>query len=167
MPLFTPWAQSTELAAAKKIVDDTAQRITTVKSDIARMKQKLSTFKKETLARLVKETGAKLAVAEKLNKEMASKQPEVAYMRKVEAEAKTLLKDLEKMHAARLAAIKQESDEETSAANAFRANGDGQGGGSQGISARLCEQYEALLKALETELATATKEKTPSANRKV
>lgn len=44
MPLFTPWDSSPELTAAKKMVNDTAGRIATVRGDIARMKPKLSTY---------------------------------------------------------------------------------------------------------------------------
>jgi len=165
MSLFTPWAESPEFVAAKKIVNDHAKRIATVKADIARMKPKISTYKKETLEKLVKENQAKLAVVLKLNQEI--KEPENVYMLKVRTKAKKLLTELKKSYDQRVKEIELEEKNETNAAFQFKANGGGKGGGSGGITALLCDQYEAMQKMLKAELAIATNEKSPSADRKV
>lgn len=168
MPLFTPWQNSPEYGEAKKVVADAAGRIKTVKADIARIVPKLNTYKKATLEKLMKEAEASYAAAVAKNQQYSgNKQPEVKYMDAIEAQANRMKGDLKRDYEARISQINAEEKACSQAANTFRANGDGAGGGSQGIYARLCEQYDALRKAYKKELAAAAAEKEANPNRKV
>lgn len=169
MPLFTPWESSPELTAAKKMVNDTAGRIATVRSDIARIKPKLSTYKKETLEKLVRENNAKLAAAYAANMVLVdySKQPESVYLGKLETALKKLIKKTEDSIKARIAEIKKEAAAQEKAALAFMHDGGGKGGGSRAITVRLYDEYKHLAAALEKELGVASKEKPPNAARTV
>ena len=169
MPFFVPWDSSPELTAAKKMVNDTAGRIATVRGDIARIKPKLSTYKKETLEKLVRETNAKLAAAYAANMVLVdySKQPESVYLGKLETAQKKLIKEVEDSIKARIAAIRKEAAAPEKAALKFSHDGGGKGGGSRAITARLHDEYKQLAAALEKELGVAAKEKPASAARTV
>jgi len=53
------------------------------------------------------------------------------------------------------------------AANAFRANGDGKGGGTSYMEGQLWKEYKNLVEVLKKELAVAAKENPPNPARKV
>lgn len=168
MPIFTPWQNSPEYGEAKKIVADAAGRIKTVKADIARIVPKLNTYKKATLEKLAKEAEASYAAALAANQKYGgNNQPEAKYVNAVETQAKRIKTDIKRQFDNQMSMIEAEEKACYQAANTFRANGDGAGGGAQGIYARLCEQYDILRKAYKKELAAAAAEKEANPNRKV
>lgn len=167
MSYFDSWEQSPEHRAAKKIVADASRKVSSVKADLARMKPKLGSYKKETLEKLLKEHKANLKAALKANQDMSRKMPEADYTNRLSKIADRKLKELQREYEEAAAELKRELKANLDAANEYRASGDGKGGGSMAIYARLYEQYEAMIEALEKELAVAAKEKAPNPARKV
>src|SRR5262245_14241776 len=106
---FTPWANSPEYSAAKKIVADAAGRIKTIKDDMARIQPKLSTYKKETLQRLIKDADAGYAAALKKNQEYSGKGPEHTYMNAIQQEADDRLRRAKQYYESEMATVKGES----------------------------------------------------------
>jgi hypothetical protein len=168
--LFTPWDGSPEHAAARKIVDDAAARVKTVKDDTARISQKISTYKKETLEKLIKDAKAGYDASLKKNQENAKNGPEYVYLGALRAKEKQLIEEIRdeiKKLEAKIGQVTAEADQFAKGANTFRANGEGKGGGSMAIFARLCEAYEAQIEVLKKELAVAGGEKTHNPKRTV
>jgi len=170
MPAITPWTGSPFHAQAVKIVDDAAKRIKTLKDDLARIQPKLNTYKKESLQKLIKAAKDGYAASLKQNAANGKDGPEYKYFALTDKEAGAkinALNEQKKQIDAQINAIKVELDAQHKLANTFRAYGDGKGGGSEGIFARMCEQYEEMTKAYEKELAAALKENPPNPARKV
>lgn len=166
--MFPTWESSPEYQQAKKIVDDAAPRVKTVKDDIARITPKLSTYKKATLEKLIKETKASYDVAHKKNQSFSGgKEPEIIFMRAVDAAAKQRIEELNRRHQQEVEAIKVAAKKSTEAAWQFSATGGGKGGGTMQIYANLCEAYQKLIENLEKELKVAAKETEPNGARKV
>jgi hypothetical protein len=165
----TPWEASPERVEAKKIVDDAAARVKTVRADIERIKPKLSTYKKATLEKLIHDTKANEQASFKKNQEYGKSGPEQVYLtalRKQETDLIDKLKAEIKELEGKISEVGVAADAYAKSVYTFRAYGDGAGGGSQGIYARLCEAYEDYMKLLEKELEVASKE-APNAKRTV
>jgi hypothetical protein len=167
MPIFTAWQASAEYAEAKKTVDGIAARIKTVKDDIARMTPKLSTYKKATLEKMIKEAEGKVEITSKGITTYHNTGPEAQYFRKLESIEADLTTRIKKTYQEQTNAIQTELKQCVTAANAFRANGDGKGGGTSSMTSHLWKEYKNLVELLKKELAAAAKENPPNPARKI
>ena len=83
MPHLPAWGSSPEKQEGQKLRNDISHRLETVRNDIKRVQPKLNTYKKTTLARLIKEAEANAAAALKQNNQINQNNPFRNYVLKI------------------------------------------------------------------------------------